>query len=84
MTEFWIGTSWLLPVYGLIGAIVSLPWATGLVRRTGPRPAAYLNILMTLLATGHGLLIFRSLWNEGTREVFFSWFEVADLHLTLS
>lgn len=54
MTDFLLHTSWWIPFYGLIGAILTLPWSAGLVRRTGPRPAAYFNLLMTVLALVHG------------------------------
>ena len=40
---------WLIPIYGLSGMLLSLPWAAGWFKRQGPRPAAYLNLLMTLL-----------------------------------
>jgi NAD(P)H-quinone oxidoreductase subunit 5 len=83
MTQFFVETSWLLPVYGLMGALLALPWSTGLIRRTGPRPAVYLNILMTLLAFIHGLLAFRGIWNQGSQELIFPWFDFADLHLSL-
>lgn len=83
MTQFLIETSWLLPVYGLIGAIASIPWSTGLIQRTGPRPAAYLNIFMTLLAFAHGMAIFRGIWNHPSQELVFTWLQVADLKLSL-
>jgi NAD(P)H-quinone oxidoreductase subunit 5 len=67
-----------------LGAVASLPWSAGLIRRTGPRPAAYLNILMTLLASIHGLLAFRGIWNQGSYELMFNWFSFADLELNLS
>lgn len=84
MSEFWIATSWLLPAYGLVGALLALPWAVGLVRRSGSRPAAYINIVMTALAVIHGAVVLQDVWQVGGRELFFSWFEVADLHLTFS
>ena len=36
MTQFLIQASWLIPIYGLLGAVLVLPWATGAIRRTGP------------------------------------------------
>lgn len=84
MLQVLVETSWLLPLYGLIGAVLALPWAIGWIRRTGPRPAAYLNILMTLVAFAHGLLVFRGIWNQGSQELLLNWFDFADLHLTLS
>ncbi|MFM7470117.1 MAG: NAD(P)H-quinone oxidoreductase subunit F [Nodosilinea sp.] len=84
MNQFWVETTWLLPIYGLIGAMLALPWSTGLVRRSGPRPAAYLNIAMTLVAWLHGLLAFRSIWNQPIQEIVWPWFNFADLHLDLA
>jgi NAD(P)H-quinone oxidoreductase subunit 5 len=84
MGHFWIETSWLLPMYGLGGALLSLPWTTGLVRRTGPRPAAYINIFMTLLAFSHGLLLFQTVWGKPAHQLYLSWFRFADLHLEIA
>ncbi|MEM9905378.1 MAG: NAD(P)H-quinone oxidoreductase subunit F [Cyanobacteria bacterium P01_D01_bin.44] len=81
MVQTLIQFSWLIPIYGLIGVLLSLPWALGLIRRTGPRPAVYLNILMTLLAFLHGTLVFSGIWNEGGTEIGFTWLQVADLTL---
>ncbi|MEL6247538.1 MAG: NAD(P)H-quinone oxidoreductase subunit F, partial [Cyanobacteria bacterium J06627_15] len=54
------------------------------VRRTGPRPAVYLNILMTLLAFIHGSLVFVGIWNQGGTEIGFQWLQVADLTLSFN
>lgn len=84
MTQFFVQTSWLLPIYGLIGALLAVPWSTGMIRRTGPRPAVYINILMTVVAFCHGLVAFWGIWNQGSQELLFSWFDFADVHLTLA
>jgi NAD(P)H-quinone oxidoreductase subunit 5 len=84
MTEFIAQTTWLVPFYGLFGAILTLPWATGVIRRTGPRPAAYLNLLMTILACIHGWLILGSALSHPTQELVFHWLRVADLDLSLA
>ncbi|MBF2036500.1 MAG: NAD(P)H-quinone oxidoreductase subunit F [Leptolyngbyaceae cyanobacterium T60_A2020_046] len=84
MTQFLIETSWLIPVYGLAGVIATLPWSTGWVRRTGPRPAVYINILMTAIAFIHGSLVFRGIWNSGSQELTLTWFQAADLRLSLA
>jgi len=84
MTQLLVQTGWLIPVYGLIGAIATLPWSMGIVRRTGQRPAAYINILMTLVAFAHGSVVFRGIWNQGPQELSLDWFQVADLNLHLS
>jgi NAD(P)H-quinone oxidoreductase subunit 5 len=77
-------SSWLVPFYGLVGAVLTLPWATGIIRRTGPRPAAYLNLLMTVLACVHGWFILASALNQPAQEIVFHWLKVADLDLSLS
>lgn len=41
MTEFLIQHTWWIPLSGLLGAVLTLPWSTGIVSRTGSRPAAY-------------------------------------------
>lgn len=84
MGQFWIQTSWLLPIYGLGGAVLALPWSTGLIRRTGPRPAAYINIFMTLLTSVHGLLLFQAILGKPSQQLYLSWFRFADLHLELA
>lgn len=84
MTELITQTSWLVPFYGLIGAIITLPWATGVITRTGPRPAAYFNLLMTALASVHGGLIFWSTWQQPVQQLVFHWLQVADLDLSLA
>lgn len=82
--EFFIQWSWLIPMYGLVGALLALPWATRLIRQTGPRPAMYINVLMTALASLHGLILLQAIWNGGTQQVSFEWLQVADLHLSAS
>ena len=83
-TEFFTQTSWWVPFYGLIGAILTLPWATGVIRRTGPRPAAYFNLLMTVLACVHGWVILWSALHQPARELVYHWLSIADLDISLS
>ncbi len=83
MSQFLLESSWWIPFYGLLGAILTLPWATGLVRRTGPRPAAYINILMTALAFVHGSIIFRLTWDHPPLQLVYSWLQAAGLDLSL-
>ena len=63
--------------------ILSLPWATGWIKRNGPRPAAYLNLLVTLLAVAHGSLVIRSVYEIGPQHVDLAWFQAADLNLRI-
>lgn len=74
----------LIPFYGLIGAVLTLPWSMRLIRRTGPRPAAYINLLMSLIAFIHGSVVFVLTWEKPPQEFIFHWLEVADLDLTLA
>jgi len=84
MTQFLLETSWWVPIYGLIGSVLTIPWSTGIVRRTGPRPAAYFNLLMTVLAFVHGSIIFRLTWNQEPVAIVFHWFQAAGLDLSFA
>jgi hypothetical protein len=57
-----IQTAWLIPLYGFSGMLLSLPWATGWIKREGPRPAAYLNLLLSVVALVHGSLVISKLF----------------------
>ena len=74
---------WLVPLYGFSGMLLSLPWATGWIKRNGPRPAAYLNLLVTLLAVVHGSLVISDVATLGPQHLDFPWFEAADLNLRI-
>ena len=74
---------WLVPLYGFSGMLLSLPWATGWVKRNGPRPAAYLNLLVTLLAVLHGSLVISEVVQIGPQHLDFPWFQAADLNLRI-
>ncbi len=80
--ESWISTIWLIPCYSLIGAGLSLIWSPSITRKTGPRPAGYINILMTFLAWVHSLLALVGIWGQPSRFLSWSWFSVAGLDLT--
>ena len=78
-----IQLSWLIPLYGFSGVLLSLPWATGWVKRNGPRPAAYLNLLMTVLGIAHGSLILAWIQQNGGVVIEWPWFEAAGLDLRI-
>jgi NAD(P)H-quinone oxidoreductase subunit 5 len=84
MEQILLDTGWLIPCYGFLGAILTIPWMTRLVRRTGPRPAAYLNILMTTLSLIHGSILFRLVWNQVPHHIVVNWLSVAGLDLNLT
>lgn len=84
MNQFFFLTSWFIPFYGLIGAILTLPWAVGIIRRTGPRPAAYFNLLTTVLAFVHSVFVFVDIWNREPENFVITWFKAADFNLSFS
>ncbi|MBD2232918.1 NAD(P)H-quinone oxidoreductase subunit F [Phormidium tenue] len=84
MTPIIAQTSWLIPLYPLMGALLTIPWSPAFIRRTGPRPAGYINIVMTALALVHTLLAFLALWGKSSPQFFFaSWLNVAGLNLAI-
>jgi NAD(P)H-quinone oxidoreductase subunit 5 len=84
MDQFLFSTSWFVPFYSLLGAILTLPWGIGIIQRTGPRPAAYLNLLTTILAFVHSLFLFKNIWDRDPQNLLVAWFKAADLDLSLS
>lgn len=84
MNQFLFSATRWVPLYGLVGAILTLPWAIGLIRRTGPRPAAYLNLLTTFLAFVHSLIVFKDIWSQEPENIVFTWLKVADLDLSFT
>ncbi len=79
-----IQTSWWVPCYGWIGAVITLPWAVGAVRRTGPRPAAYFNLFMTILSLAHSCLLLNAVWDQPPVKLVLTWLKVADLDLSIA
>lgn len=84
MSDFLLQSSWFIPFYGLIGSFLTLPWSLRIIRRTGPRPAAYINLLMTVIAFLHGSVAFGQIWHSMTQQLAFPWLQVADFNLSLS
>ena len=55
MTLIFAQTAWLIPLYPLLAAVLSLFWAPGGLARTGPRLAAELLLpLYPCISTGSG------------------------------
>ena len=84
MNEFLFLTSWFVPLYSLLGAILTLPWTIGIIQRTGPRPAAYLNLLTTIFCFVHSLLVFKDIWNREQENLVITWFQAADFQLSFA
>ena len=75
-------TIWLVPCYALIGAILTIPWSPGIIRRTGPRPAGYVNLFMTLLAFLHSVFALTATWNQPSQQLSIPWLTVANLNIS--
>lgn len=75
-------TAWLIPCYALLGMVLALPWSPSLIRKTGPRPAGYVNILTTVVALIHSLLVLPQVWTTPVQQSF-SWIQAAGLNIRL-
>ncbi len=73
-------TIWLVPCYAILGAVLTLLWSPGLIRRSGPRPTGYVNLLMTLTALVHSVLTLREVWTEPV-QLSVSWLHAANLDI---
>ncbi len=83
MNQILLQSVWLVPCYPLAGTVLSALWFPSITRLTGPRPAGYVNLLMTFLAFLHGLFALSATWGQPAQELFFPWLNVANLDLTL-
>ncbi|MGD1849778.1 MAG: NAD(P)H-quinone oxidoreductase subunit F [Cyanophyceae cyanobacterium] len=83
MTAFFLHASWLIPLYPMIGALLTIPWAPGLTTKTGPRPTGYIAIAMTLVAFIHSAIALIGIWGQPPQFIAVSWLSVADLSLII-
>lgn len=84
MGQYLLDTIWLVPVYALIGGLLAIPWSPGIIRKTGPRPAGYVNAVMTFCSFVHAVLAFFVIGNHPAQEVFIPWLSTAGLNLTIN
>ncbi len=72
---------WFVPLYAVLGALLTLLWSPGLIRRSGPRPAGYVNLVLTVSGLVHSLFALREVWSE---PVYLSvpWLHAANLDIT--
>ncbi len=84
MGQYLLDTIWLIPVYALIGGLLAIPWSPGIIRKTGPRPAGYVNVVMTFLSFLHAVFAFFVIGNHPAQEVFIPWLSTAGLDLTIN
>ncbi|PSN19950.1 NAD(P)H-quinone oxidoreductase subunit F [filamentous cyanobacterium CCP5] len=84
MAQLFVQSAWLIPCYPLLGMILSTVWFPSITRLTGPRPAGYVNLVMTALAFFHALLAFPGVWQQAPMYSQVTWLQVAGLDLSLS
>ncbi|WP_448527647.1 NAD(P)H-quinone oxidoreductase subunit F [Parathermosynechococcus lividus] len=80
MLQSFADTVWLIPFYSLLGMGLSLIWSPGITRKTGPRPAGYVNIVLTFLSFCHALLATLAIADKPPQHLHWTWLEVAGLH----
>lgn len=83
MAQFLLETAWFIPCYALIGAILAIPWSPVIIRRTGPRPSGYVNLVMTAITFLHGFGALIAIWNQPAQDLLIPWLNVAGLELNL-
>ncbi|OYQ63531.1 NAD(P)H-quinone oxidoreductase subunit F [Pseudanabaena sp. SR411] len=83
MINNWLDTIWLIPCYSLIGAMLSIIWFPSITRKTGPRPAGYINIFMTLCSLVHAITALTVVWGQPAKLLSFPWLEVGGLNFTI-
>lgn len=83
MSHLFSQSVWLVPCYALIGAVLALPWSPGIIHKTGPRPAGYVNAIMTFTALTHSLLALIETWNQPAQALSFNWLNAPGLTISL-
>jgi len=83
MINNWLDTIWLIPCYSLIGAMLSIIWFPSITRKTGPRPAGYINIFMTLCSLVHAIAALTTAWGQPAYSLSFPWLTVGGLDFNL-
>jgi NAD(P)H-quinone oxidoreductase subunit 5 len=82
MSHFFTNNIWLIPIYTLSGILLSTLWFPGIIKKTGPRPSGYLNIVVTVIAWLHSLLALKEIWGQPTQLISFSWLQLNTLYLS--
>lgn len=83
MAHFLLESVWLVPCYALIGGLLAVPWSPGMIRRTGPRPAGYINLVMTFFAFVHAAVVLPATWNQPPYEISIPWLSTGGLNLSI-
>jgi NAD(P)H-quinone oxidoreductase subunit 5 len=83
MAQYLLDTVWLVPCYSLLGALSALFWSPGVIRRTGPRPAGYVNLLMTFFSILHCAIALNATWDKPPIEISIPWLSTAGLNIAI-
>ncbi len=83
MAHYLLESVWLLPCYALLGGLLAIPWSPGIIKRTGPRPAGYVNLIMTLFTFLHSVIALQATWNQAPYQVSIPWLSTAGLNLSI-
>jgi NAD(P)H-quinone oxidoreductase subunit 5 len=83
MADLLLTTVWFVPGYALLGVILAGAWSPGTIRKTGPRPSGYINLVLTFLAFIHSLLALPATWNQPAQQISWTWLDAAGLTLTV-
>lgn len=85
MTSFVVDASWFIPFYGLLGSLLTLPWALGIWKNAGPRLAAYVNLIMTLGSVIHSIALLNQVLTSAVpASLTYAWVELQDFEITLA
>ena len=82
MLEVFSESIWLVPCYALVGASLALTWSPGIVKKTGSRPAGYINLIMTCMAFLHSVLALQAVWQQPVQEIRVPWLTAAGLYIS--
>ena len=73
---------WLVPCYALVGTTLALMWSPGIIKKTGSRPAGYINLAITCVAFAHSVLALQAVWQQPVQEIRFPWLTAAGLYIS--
>ena len=82
MVQIFSQSIWLVPCYALVGATLALTWSPGIIKKTGSRPAGYINLIMTCMAFIHSILALQEVWQQPIQEIRFPWLTAAGLYIS--
>jgi len=63
--------------------MLSIAWFPAITRKTGPRPAGYVNILMTFCSFIHAIAALTVIWGQPAYSLSFPWLAVNGLNFTI-